>query len=190
MPDRSTDEDALVSALIAAARLQVESETRPGAGDAELAADARMPARTAGRVAGRAGERDHGATADGAAIDVTLQGDAVLLPAEGYQQLVIDYTAGYGAAADVPADLKQAVLALVAYWYENRDLRGHDAGWARPAARQLSSGCGCERDQSRRIGTLTDRVQLKQRSTTLTRTRAARWLCSRRSPRSGRGCGR
>ena len=56
------------------------------------------------------------AAPDGAA----LQGDAVLL-AEAGGDVTIDYTAGYGDAADVPADLKQAVLTLVAYWYENRD---------------------------------------------------------------------
>lgn len=33
----------------------------------------------------------------------------------------IDYVAGFGEAADVPADLKQAVLALVAHWFEHRD---------------------------------------------------------------------
>jgi len=34
----------------------------------------------------------------------------------------IDYVAGYGSAAsDVPADLTQAVLSLVGYWFENRD---------------------------------------------------------------------
>ena len=33
----------------------------------------------------------------------------------------IDYVAGFGDAADVPADLKQAVLALVAHWFEHRD---------------------------------------------------------------------
>ena len=33
----------------------------------------------------------------------------------------IDVTAGYGDAADVPAPLKQAILMLVAYWFEQRD---------------------------------------------------------------------
>ncbi len=34
----------------------------------------------------------------------------------------IDYVAGYGSAqSDVPADLRQAVLSLVGYWFENRD---------------------------------------------------------------------
>ncbi len=33
----------------------------------------------------------------------------------------IDYVAGFGEAADVPADLKRALLALVAHWFEHRD---------------------------------------------------------------------
>ncbi|WP_323014406.1 head-tail connector protein [Devosia sp.] len=34
----------------------------------------------------------------------------------------IDYVAGFGAAPeDVPADLMQAMLVLVAYWFEHRD---------------------------------------------------------------------
>ena len=38
------------------------------------------------------------------------------------QGLEIDYVAGYGAGpADVPASLRQAVLLLVGYWFENRD---------------------------------------------------------------------
>lgn len=36
--------------------------------------------------------------------------------------LEVDYVAGHGAdAAAVPADLKQACLVLVGYWFENRD---------------------------------------------------------------------
>ncbi|WP_420392563.1 head-tail connector protein [Acuticoccus sp.] len=35
--------------------------------------------------------------------------------------LEIDVTCGYGAPEDVPAALKQAVLMLVAYWYEQRE---------------------------------------------------------------------
>ncbi len=34
----------------------------------------------------------------------------------------IDYVAGFGASSDdVPADLKQAILSLIAYWFEHRD---------------------------------------------------------------------
>ncbi|MEO1105590.1 MAG: head-tail connector protein [Pseudomonadota bacterium] len=35
--------------------------------------------------------------------------------------LEVDITCGYGAAADVPAPLKHAVLMLVAYWFEQRE---------------------------------------------------------------------
>ena len=110
----AADEDALVSALIAAARLQVESLT----GRALITQTWRLTMACAPRlvelpvipVAALV------AAPDGA----VLQGDAVLL-VEPVDELTVDYTAGYGAAADVPGDLKQAVLTLVAYWYENRD---------------------------------------------------------------------
>ena len=35
--------------------------------------------------------------------------------------LEIDYVAGFGEAADVPPDLKQALLVLVGHWFEHRD---------------------------------------------------------------------
>jgi uncharacterized phiE125 gp8 family phage protein len=36
--------------------------------------------------------------------------------------LEIDYVAGFGSeASDVPADIRQALLRLVAYWFEHRD---------------------------------------------------------------------
>lgn len=39
------------------------------------------------------------------------------------QGIEIDYAAGYGAAAaDVPAGLRQALLTLVASWFEHRDV--------------------------------------------------------------------
>jgi hypothetical protein len=118
----ATDEDDLVSALIAAARLQVESETRRALVTQSWRLSLDCPrsrllvlpvAPVSAIIVASAGDTD---------LEVTLQGDAVLLPGDGYRQLVIDYNAGYGAAADVPADLKQAVLAIVGYWYENRDL--------------------------------------------------------------------
>ena len=47
-------------------------------------------------------------------------GDAVIL--RPFQGVEIDYVAGYGAdPAEVPATLRQALLLLVAYWFENRD---------------------------------------------------------------------
>ena len=39
----------------------------------------------------------------------------------------ITYTAGFGAAADVPASLKHALLLLVSHWYQNREASGETA---------------------------------------------------------------
>lgn len=115
------DDDALVTALIAAARLEVESFT----GRALITQSWRLtldgPADRLVVLPVVPVRAITAATADGDAISVTLQGDAVLLPEACSGQLSIDYTAGYGAAADVPQDLRQGVLALVAYWYDNRD---------------------------------------------------------------------
>lgn len=33
----------------------------------------------------------------------------------------VNYTAGYGAAEDVPETIKQAMLLLIGHWYENRE---------------------------------------------------------------------
>jgi hypothetical protein len=109
------DEDALTGALIAAARLHVESITGRALVEQTWRLTVDCPV---GRVivlpvvpVMALVEAPDGAV---------LQGDSVLL-AEPVDELSIDYTTGYGGAADVPQDLKQAVLTLVGYWYENRD---------------------------------------------------------------------
>ena len=111
----ASDDDALVTALIAAARLHVEGLT----GRALITQTWRLTLTCAPRLvelpvipAIALVEAPDGAV---------LQGDAVLLVGGG-TDVTIDYTAGYGDAGDVPADLKQALLSLVAYWCENRDL--------------------------------------------------------------------
>jgi uncharacterized phiE125 gp8 family phage protein len=44
------------------------------------------------------------------------------LPGKAAGGIEIAFTAGYGAAAsDVPAPIRQALLLLVAHWYEHRD---------------------------------------------------------------------
>ncbi|HWJ88909.1 MAG TPA: head-tail connector protein [Pelagibacterium sp.] len=52
-------------------------------------------------------------------VPAVIAGMPVLRARRGIE---IDYTAGYGEAEDVPADLSQAVRMLAAFWYENRDL--------------------------------------------------------------------
>ena len=43
-------------------------------------------------------------------------------PLQEREGIEIDYLAGFGSDPDdVPADLKQAMLGLVAHWYEHRD---------------------------------------------------------------------
>ena len=48
-------------------------------------------------------------------------------PARAVNGIEIDVTAGYGpSSVDVPGALRQAVLMLVAHWYEHRGAVGHD----------------------------------------------------------------
>jgi uncharacterized phiE125 gp8 family phage protein len=48
-------------------------------------------------------------------------------PGRSANGIAIDVTAGYGATSvEVPAALRQAVLMLVAHWYEHRGAVGHD----------------------------------------------------------------
>lgn len=69
--------------------------------------------------------------ADASHFEIRLQDDFVICkPKEGREwptadvrpdAIKITYTAGFGAAADVPADLKHALLLLVSHWYQNRE---------------------------------------------------------------------
>ncbi len=110
----AADEDSLVSALIAAARLHVEALT----GRALITQTWRLVRHRATRLVELPVVPAIALVA--APEGAVLQGDGVLLAAP-VDELTVDYTAGYGDAADVPPDLKQAVLQLVAYWFENRD---------------------------------------------------------------------
>ena len=109
------DEDALVSALVAAARLHVESLT----GRALVTQTWRLVLKCVTGLVVPLPVVPAMALVE-APDGAVLQGDSVLL-AEPADELTVDYTAGYGGADDVPQDLKQAVLVLVAYWYEHRD---------------------------------------------------------------------
>lgn len=127
------DEDDFVAALIAAARIAVEAETRraliaqrwrvlaetwPAAGillpvtpvltlDVVRGIDAAGVA-TALPLAGFALEP----------ADNRVRAKAAVAPASSYE---IDFTAGYGvSAADVPQPLRQAIRMLVTHWFEHR----------------------------------------------------------------------
>lgn len=129
-------EDGLVTALIAAARLHVEATT----GRALVRqswrlvldawpAEVRLPVVPVIEVteARAFDEQDDEHELDIGGIQ--LAGDRLLLPAiadgmpvlRARLGLELDYVAGFGDAADVPADLKQGLLALVAHWFEHRD---------------------------------------------------------------------
>jgi uncharacterized phiE125 gp8 family phage protein len=134
-----TEEDGLISTLIGAARLHVEGVT----GRALMAQSWRMllddwPAGGAVRLKVTPFMTLSGITAydaGGVAHEVPLaqfrdEPELLILPRtvagmpllRERQGIEIDYVAGFGIdAQDVPADLRQAILVLVGYWFEHRD---------------------------------------------------------------------
>lgn len=132
-------EDGLVTTLIGAARLHVEGVT----GRALVAQSWRLvldawPEAEAVRLPVAPLLSLTAVTAidaDGASHALSLgqfrtEPERLLLPGvvvglpdlQGRHGIEIDYVAGYGTAAGaVPADLRQAVLGLVAHWFEHRD---------------------------------------------------------------------
>lgn len=133
-------EDGLIESLVTAARIHIEGVT----GRALLEQSWRLvrddwPANGSvtlpvGPVSAIDEIRTYAADGEPHIIDldgVLLDGHGVpprvMLPVNrpvlrAHLGIEIDYTAGFGKTAeDVPADLVQALLVLVAYWYENRD---------------------------------------------------------------------
>jgi len=53
----------------------------------------------------------------------------------------VNYVAGYGAATAVPQTIKQAMLMLIAHWFENREAVGTVGGPVELATKAL---LGCE----------------------------------------------
>jgi len=125
-------EDDLIGALIAAARVAVETEIRrvliaqswrvivdgwPGDGvilpiQPALSVEAVRAIGSSG-AATELPEDDY--EFDAADFSVTLD------PAPGAVRYEIDFTAGYGSSgADVPQPLRLAIRLLVTHWYENR----------------------------------------------------------------------
>ena len=135
-----TAEDGLVTTLIAAARIHVESVTSramltqtwrlvldawPAQGEVTLPI-APLITVNAAWCYDSAGEPHEIAVPE---IVADTAGSRIWLPSQTgaaslrmRQAVEVDYTAGYGdEGTDVPADLRQAMLSLVAFWFERRD---------------------------------------------------------------------
>jgi uncharacterized phiE125 gp8 family phage protein len=168
----TNDEDALVSALIVAARNIVEATTRralitqtwrivldrwpsDGAGEGDPLAATSVVRLALAPLASVQAMRvlDNAGTAR--AIDastwklVDAPDDAKLIfatqpPAPGQIRagIEIDVVAGYGDAADdVPQALRQAMLLMIARWYENRGDEATTQSLVAPAASLLEPYC-------------------------------------------------
>lgn len=140
-----TDEDALIVSLIAAAREYVESFTRRALitqtwtrrlGDFANTIDLpRPPLQSVSSITYTDLQGDsQTVTASVYDVDTDSEPGAVTL---GYQQVwpsvrnerlpvTITYVAGYGTASDVPQAIKQAIMMLVAHWYEHRQFAGDE----------------------------------------------------------------
>ena len=138
-----SDDDAVIAALIAGARSHVEAQTRRALitqtwrlirdawpPDGRIAvAPAPLRSVVAARVYDAGGAThavDTGAfVADKSAAPAVLAFAPGTLAGSGRAAagIEIDVEVGYGAApANVPETLRQALLLLVAHWYENRGL--------------------------------------------------------------------
>jgi uncharacterized phiE125 gp8 family phage protein len=140
------DDDDVIAALIAGARIHVEAQTRRALItqswrlSADIwPADGRLPivpAPLRSLTAVRVYDSDNVAhDVDTQAFVLDLGGSALCfapwaLPAPGRLSLgvEVDVVVGYGdAPGDVPESLRQAIRLLVAHWYENRGLMSEAA---------------------------------------------------------------
>lgn len=139
----SSDDDTLIDSLITAARRQVETITRralvtqtwdlylDGFPEGDCIEIPRPPLASVASVkytdyAGAQTTWD----ASNYVVDTTsLVGRVVLAYAKSWPSftpypsnpVVIRFTAGYGGASSVPQEIKQAMLLLIAEWYERRE---------------------------------------------------------------------
>lgn len=136
-----SDDDDLIAALIASARIHVEAQTRRAliTQSWRIVADAwpaegRLAVRpaplqelTAARVYDAYGVAQpvdvQAFVPDIAASQLAFAPWALSQPGRLAAGIELDVTVGYGAAAgDVPEPLRQAIRLLVAHWYEKRGL--------------------------------------------------------------------
>ncbi len=133
------DEDGLITTLIGAARLHVEGVTGRAlvAQSWRIVLDdwpdhgvVRLPVSPLISVTSIAAIDGNGASHDIGLAQFSSDRDRLFVPRvvvgmpplQERGGIEIDYVAGFGADKDdVPADLRQAVLGLVAHWHEHRD---------------------------------------------------------------------
>jgi uncharacterized phiE125 gp8 family phage protein len=146
-----TDDDALISALIAGARIHLETDTRRAlivqtwrAVRDAWPADGRIavtPAPLRQVVAARVYDFSGATQAVDPQAFALDKASSVLgfapwsLPQPGrvVGGIEIDVETGYGAtAADVPEPLRQAIRLLLAHWYENRAVAANGSATAKP----------------------------------------------------------
>jgi uncharacterized phiE125 gp8 family phage protein len=143
----SDDDDALVTAAITAARVHVEAKTRRVLIEQgwRVYLDAwpkkRIVTVPVAPLIAIAGVTVFDPTGDPIDVDpgdyevdtvavpgrLFLSSPVPVLVGRAVNGIEIDVTAGYGASSiDVPAPLRQAIMMLVAHWYEHRGAVGHD----------------------------------------------------------------
>ncbi|HET7848728.1 MAG TPA: head-tail connector protein [Pseudolabrys sp.] len=147
----NSDEDDMISALAAGARLHVEAQTRRALITQgwrlsldTWPLDGRLPVRPAPLQtldAARVYDADGVArTIDASAFVLDLASSTLVfapwtlpMPGRLAAGIEVDVTVGYGgAASDVPEPLRRAILMLTAHWYENRGLVASGAVSALP----------------------------------------------------------
>lgn len=126
----SSDEDGLIAGLITAAREYSEklqgrayvTRTYEYVTDVATTVELPMPPCVTMSKIEALDETDSWVEATGTLwlYNTCAKVISIEVPA-GAKAVRITYTAGYGGAADVPQTIKQALLLLVAYWYENRE---------------------------------------------------------------------
>ena len=149
----SGDDDALLTAAIAAARVHVEALTRRCLIEQgwRVYLDRWPRRRIVTLVPAPLISVDavtvYDANGDPAVVDaddyevdtvavpgrLVLSGSAPVAVGRAVNGIEIDVTAGYGpSSVDVPAPLRQAIMTLTAHWYEHRGVVGHDMAGAVP----------------------------------------------------------
>lgn len=132
-------EDGLIATLIGAARLHVEGVTgralleqswRVVLDDWPANGQVKLPVVPLASITQITAYDDAGAAHEVPLAQFLREPDRLLLPSNvagmpvlrERRSIEIDYVAGFGTEpADVPADIRQALLVLVAHWFEHRD---------------------------------------------------------------------